>query len=257
MTATVIVPVYRLPLRPDEAASLERTCSVLADRPVTIVKPRRLDASPLTDRYPALRVESFDDDYFDGIAGYNRLMLSTEFYERFLEWDYLLICQLDAWVFRDELADWCRRGYDSIGAPWLARPVYRWPPIAAWMRFRRQRAQRTGQKLRQSLFDCVGNGGFSLRRTQSFYDAARKHSDRIAWYLAQERSHFYNEDVFWATEVPEFSRPGAEEAVRFAFDTNPAYAYRLTGGRLPFGCHGWGKRKMRRFWKPFIPTTED
>lgn len=51
-------------------------------------------------------------------------MLSAEFYERFLAWDYILLCQTDAFVFRDELADWCARGYDYIGAPWPLRPIY-------------------------------------------------------------------------------------------------------------------------------------
>jgi len=257
MTATVIIPLYRLPLPAQEAASLEQTCKVLADWPITLVKPRRLDVGELTAKYPSLRVESFDDDYFEGIAGYNRLMLSAEFYKRFLAWDYLLICQLDAWVFRDELRDWCERGYDSIGAPWLARPVYRWPIVSAWMKARHERALRAGRLSRQSLHGGVGNGGFSLRRVERFYAATQKHSDRITYYLTQERSHFYNEDVFWATEVPEFRRPAATEAVFFAFDTHPSYAYRLTGGRLPFGCHGWGKRKMRRFWKAFIPNQTE
>ena len=44
----------------------------------------------------------------------------------------------------------------------------------------------------------------------------------------------------------------AEEALAFAFDTTPAYCFRLTGGRLPMGCHSWSKRKMYRFWRRFI-----
>lgn len=46
-------------------------------------------------------------------------MLTKEFYLRFRQWEYLLIYQLDAYVFQDELMDWCNKGYDYIGAPFL------------------------------------------------------------------------------------------------------------------------------------------
>jgi hypothetical protein len=45
--------------------------------------------------------------------------LSEEFYQAFTDFEFMLIYQLDAFVFRDELADWCRSGYEYIGAPWL------------------------------------------------------------------------------------------------------------------------------------------
>ena len=31
----------------------------------------------------------------------------------------MLIYQLDAYVFKDELLNWANKGYDYIGAPWL------------------------------------------------------------------------------------------------------------------------------------------
>ena len=77
-------------------------------------------------------METFDPAYFTSIQGYNRLLLSTEFYQRFLGSAYLLICQLDVFVFRDELAGWVARGYDYVGAPWVSstagqRPASTWP----------------------------------------------------------------------------------------------------------------------------------
>ncbi len=67
----------------------------------------------------------------------------------------------------------------------------------------------------------------------------REQADRINFYLAQDRHHLYNEDVFWATEATGFIYPEAMEAIRFAFDKYPAYCYKLTGGQLPFDAiHG-------------------
>ena len=100
--------------------------------------------------------------------------------------------------------------------------------------------------------EWLGNGGLSLRRTAAFIGACRRYADRAAEYLAV-RSHLYNEDVFWATVPDNFRYPTPEEALAFAFDTTPAYCYRLTGGRLPMGCHSWSKPRMYRFWRRFIP----
>lgn len=252
MNTRVVIPVYRLPLSENEAASLHQACTVLRDWPLVIVKPETLDISSLTDAYPFLQAESFDDGFFKGIAGYNRLMLSAGFYERFLTSEYILIYQLDAWIFRDELRQWCEKGCDYIGAPWLQKPVYRLPLIASWMRMRHRKLLRAGRKSKQSLYDKIGNGGFSLRKVESHYRAIQNHSAVIEHYLSQERSHFYHEDVFWATEVPEFAYPDPLEALLFSFDKYPRYCFRLTRGQLPFGCHGWDKRKMKKFWRPII-----
>lgn len=44
-------------------------------------------------------------------------MLSVNFYRSFKEYEFMLIYQLDSYVFRDELLDWCEKDYDYIGAP--------------------------------------------------------------------------------------------------------------------------------------------
>lgn len=44
-------------------------------------------------------------------------MLEADFYRRFGKYKYMLIYQLDAFVFSDKLLDFCEMGYDYIGAP--------------------------------------------------------------------------------------------------------------------------------------------
>lgn len=252
MQVAVIIPIYRLPLSDDERLSLDQVCHILKGYPLIAIHPVSLDLSPVLHDYPDLQAEEFDDSYFKGIAGYNQLMLSTECYGRFLKWDYILIYQLDAWVFRDELQAWCEKGYDYIGAPWLEKPVYRLPLIASFMRMRHKWLLKQGKPSPQSFYNKIGNGGLSLRRVKSHYAATSEYKNLIDSFLSKPRSHFFNEDVFWATQLPEFVYPDAREALLFAFDKYPAYCYRLTNGQLPFGCHGWNKRKMKRFWTPII-----
>lgn len=50
----------------------------------------------------------FHENYFKSIDGYNKLMLSPSFYKAFSNYEYILIYQLDAWVFKDELQYWCK-----------------------------------------------------------------------------------------------------------------------------------------------------
>jgi hypothetical protein len=251
-TVSVIIPLYSAQLSELELKSLAQAYQVLRAYPLIIVKPESLDVSDILRAFPGISVCSFADACFKGIEGYNRLMLSSFFYKRFLESEYILIYQLDAFVFRDELPEWCAKDYDYIGAPWLEKPVYRWPLISACRYRLHQWKIRRGKLSKQSLYNKVGNGGFSLRKTASHYRAIQIHEESIAYFLAQKHSHFFHEDVFWATQVPEFHYPEVREALRFSFDKYPAYCYRLNEKQLPFGCHAWYKRKMKHFWRPII-----
>lgn len=249
----VAIPIYRSSLEEVEKIALQRVCDVLGEYPLVIVKPRSLDLSEIIQHYPSLSLKSFPDYYFKGIAGYNRLMLSDEFYGAFSDAKYVLLYQLDAYVFTDELKAWCDKGYDYVAAPWLKRPLYNLPIISSWMRLMLKRARSSGKRSKQDLYDKIGNGGFSLRKVDSFRRVLREQSAQVEHYLAQPRHHLFNEDVFWALEPKGFNYPSPREAIKFSFDKYPAYCFKLNGGELPFGCHAWFKRKMRGFWRKFIP----
>ncbi len=153
----VVVPVYRASLTREEEISLRRTCMVFGERRrIVVVQPYGLDLSGLADKHPCLQFETFPPDYFSGIRGYNRLMTSKTFYGRFADYEYILIVQLDAYIFRDELDEWCVRGYDYVGAPWLQRLAYRVPPLS-WIR-RRKDCKRVARGLfaKASLYGRVG-----------------------------------------------------------------------------------------------------
>ncbi|MDR1403013.1 MAG: hypothetical protein LBJ60_04845 [Tannerellaceae bacterium] len=247
----VVIPVYKYFLSDLEKRSLRRAYSVLRDYPLIVVKPESLDVSDCLAAFPLITVQSFDDRFFTDISAYNRLMTSTCFYERFLDSKYILIYQLDAYVLRDELTEWCMYDFDYIGAPWLKKPVYNLPVISQIMRLCLKYDQYAKKPNKQTLYNKVGNGGFSLRKVERHYLATKKYEAEIERFLAQKRRHMYNEDVFWATR-PEFYYPDALKALAFAYDKYPALSYKLTAGQLPFGCHAWYKRKMRRFWKDII-----
>ena len=216
-TVQVIIPIYKANLSPLEKQSLKQIYEQLNCYPRVVIKPASLDLSQLQQEFPALEFVSFEDSFFQGISGYNRLMLSSSFYEYFLDkTTYLLIAQLDAYIFRDELAAWCAKGYDYIGAPWLQKPIYRMPVVQQIMQLSLSLDRLKGKPSKQQLYNKVGNGGLSLRKTESHYRIACQMKEQIAFYLSQKRHHLYNEDVFWATEPTDFQYPEVMEALQFA-----------------------------------------
>ncbi|MBR5102210.1 MAG: hypothetical protein IK092_03730, partial [Muribaculaceae bacterium] len=211
---TVVIPLYTLNLNVNELLSLRQCFSVLGNHDIAIVKPHSLDVSALPELIggnPKFRVEEFDDSYFAGREGYNRMMLSAEFYSRFLTSRYIFIHQTDVYVFRDELERWCLKGYDYVGAPWL-------PAIGDVKGF---------NMLRRFVYDCrrlngrltpgfhsinlkykVGNGGCSLRHVEHTHHAACILATSIAEVAAYSSRTENFEDVFWSVRVNELS-PGA------------------------------------------------
>ena len=258
----VIIPVYKSTLNESEYLSLLQCYKILGKtHQICIVSNSYVDTISLqllayeTNSH-FLRM-NFDKTFFDSIAGYNQLMLSPEFYRRFSKYEYMLIYQLDAWVFSDELDYWCSLGYDYIGAPWVETDG--------------------NGKLH---LGGVGNGGFSLRRVRHFMDIlshkgpVRRAKDiRIdSWLkallykplfaigyqnnLSYMRSNLTTyEDIFlsiYLDGTPLAShRPDPLTAARFAFEQHPSFLYQQTN-KLPFGCHAWLKYEYEEFWKDKI-----
>jgi len=257
----VVIPVYQAELSPPEQVALDRCIAVLGSHPIVVVKPERLRLDGLFSRHPNLLRENFRDEFFAGVKGYNRLLLSDEFYARFAAYEFMLIHQLDSFVFSDQLLNWCSRGYDYIGAPWL-------PPGQVASRIRqaliavRRRCYRLLARSARSKYPgtrpqftySAGNGGFSLRRIAAMRRALAELDQRAERYrLAATRG--WQEDIFFSIEANRYRThiriPGAREAAHFSWETNPGVAAQLTKGALPFGCHGWNKLH-RDEWRPIF-----
>jgi hypothetical protein len=244
----VVIPIYKNNLDAFEEIALEQCLRVLKQHRIFIVKPHSLHLDILND-HNRIDYVSFDDSYFESRHGYNQLMLSDGFYERFLGFQYILIYQLDAFVFADNLLEWCEKGYDYIGAPWLRSHKY--IDVFKALKSRLLIAVHTWFNIKQPNSDLptdiqfenkVGNGGLSLRRVQKFYDVCKQYKSRLTKYL-DRTEHYFNEDVWWGVELNRKSNflriPDYKKAIFFSFENEPERGWELTGGELPFGCHAW------------------
>ena len=205
--AAVVIPIYKEELDDLEKISLARVRKVLKNYPLIFFAPEGKN-------FPYLQAGDmliqFHPQYFRNVETYSRLLTSPFFYEPFLAFDYILIYQLDAFVFYDALEDFCRLDYDYIGAAW---------PIS-WSGFKVPR---------------VGNGGFSLRKVEACYN------------LLASRTNFDNafEDAFFAisgaSDELDFHIAPVEVANLFSMEHYPDRCFKRLGNKLPFGCHAWTK----------------
>jgi len=260
-TVCVVVPIYSTQLKPTESVSLDRCMSMLGAHPITFVRPHHLNIDQLTNKYPQTTSESFRSEFFDGVQGYNNMMLSDEFYARFSNYEFVLIHQLDAFIFSDQLLQWCARDYDYIGAPWLPKGnaptlVHRMALSVRrkWYRLFDVHNRHSGYTHDVQLRYSVGNGGLSLRRVAKMREVLAALDVRAQPYRLGLRSS-WGEDLFFSIEAnryrPNVRLPPVTEAARFAWETNPKAAAQLTGGQLPFGCHAWNKRHSDE-WRPLF-----
>ena len=268
----VVVPVARFPLTADEEISVRHLRKHLGGFDRYMIGPRSLPKE-----FYDFKLKRLPEEYFTGVFEYNRLLLTEKFYRAFAAYEYILIYQLDCLVFAGDLEEWCRKGWDYVGAPWL----------------------RNLDKPEEG-FLAVGNGGFSLRRVRSALAVFRSKrpvedpemrgadpgklrfvyerlgaGSTLAQFIRRTKTwlhrrgyknsvsrraqhlahHNYHEDYFWAYEaaryVDHFRIPTPREALDFSFETAPRYCLVANSGRMPFGCHAWTKHD-RAFWEQFL-----
>jgi hypothetical protein len=244
MKSIVVIPVYREKLTELEKASLIQVHKILNKHDFALVCPTDLDAREYEKLLNGFgikyRIERFDGKYFKSTKTYNLLMLDVNFYKRFAAYDYVLIYQLDSYVFRDELDYWCEQGYDFIGAPWNRFDLLR-------------------NKLH--ILKPGVNGGFSLRKIPSFIKVleATDSGGTAKKIMRDFIKSGKNEDGFFswcAVKIdPAFKMAPLSVAAHFSFERKPEKLFKMTNGELPFGCHAWA-RYNPRFWKKFINNKD-
>lgn len=268
----IVVPIYQNKISDSEQKSLLQCFKILGKYPVRFVCPKNFDISLyeqlLQGNNYDFSFERFDDKYFKSVPSYSKLMLTKNFYKRFTEYEFMLIYQLDAWVFNDELEYWCNQNYDYIGAPWFE-------------------GYDTANN-NSNLLPIAGNGGFSLRKISSIlkvlnvnlkrpksfkniYDACskRKKISKILNIPVYFLKFISQKELFlpvWKTTklyediaYVEFAQKAwndfrlapPEVALQFSFETQPKRLYEMNNNKLPFGCHAW-KKYEPEFWKEFI-----
>lgn len=225
----ILVPVYQAVLPGIEAFSLRHSLAQLRPgREVRFIAPASLDMRWYEARFPGLPVDRFDDASFASIPGYNRLLMSVAFYERYLAWEFMLILQTDAIVLRDDLDRWCALPYDYVGAPW---------PDGVQIKVQLDQFQ---GDLAKQVKVHVGNGGLSLRRNSACIDLIHEFPQAVGFFDKTGSS----EDLFFSimgTLSERWMMPNEMVAARFSLELKPELYHAQMGGQAPMGGHAWWK----------------
>jgi hypothetical protein len=263
LVAIVVAHSNRAYITPSEEISLRHLNHYLGKYDKYLLIPKSLEFE-----LPGLIIKPFDDGFFGSVDAHKQMLFSSEYYQAFADYKYILTYHLDALVFSDQLEQWCDRDYDFIGAPWVKHPD---SPNAGMV-----------------YEGKVGNSGFSLKKVSTFLKIL--HSPIFAFdpseYWASRHAHkplpqrllnfpkrllmysrrFNNlrfeldrwtqpEELFLIDRAshyyPDFRVPEVEEALRFAFEIVPRYCFKLNNHELPFGCHAW-ERYDKSFWEPYL-----
>ena len=229
----VVIPFYKNSLSTFEKISLDQCRKILKNYPIYFALPKSIQADYLEKDD---QVIYFEDHCFASIDSYNELVSSIEFYEKFILYDYVLFHQLDAYIFKDELKEWCLKGFDYIGAPKLKRKHFKEKSPIQW-----------------PVFDPIlFNGGLSLRRIKPIIQYLKVYHLLYSRWPGNEDMLFscYSKRIFPLRFM--LKLPTWREGLAFAFEKNPQISFHLLGDSLPFGCHAWEKYNPE-FWKKFIP----
>lgn len=267
MKSAVVIPVYKEKLSENELKSFRQCLKILKAHEIFLVTNESVDLfiynKIAAEECKSFKILNFDVLYFDSINGYNKLMLSKTFYLSFTAFEYILLYQLDAYVFSDELDYWCSLGYDYIGAP-----LFKFKKGTEYTR----------------KFIGIGNGGLSLRKIS--YCLKVLHFPKYFPFInpiglligcselkgvlkfpfklfgVRNNLHFFqnsgviNEDMVFSIFAKHSwfraTLPNFKLALKFAFEVHPGYLYQLNGERLPFCCHAYEKYEYTTFWNQYI-----
>lgn len=268
----IAIPIYKNTLCKEEQISLQQVLTVLKKYPIYFIAPKQLDINVyknfFIDNKTKFRIKRFSNLNFVSTESYNKLLLNPVFYLSFIRYKYILLYQLDAFVFKDQLAKWCEYGYDFVGAPFF---------------------EGFKEGLPNSKFYGVGNGGFSFRnnykalycllrfkrinkrktsfryfleKNKGFKRRVKKFPGFIKKYLFTNNTFWLfndynkNEDIFWGIVAPKLYKrykvPSYKVALEFSFEVNAPKLYEELG-HLPFGCHGW-YTYHQHFWRKIISS---
>lgn len=267
----VLIPIYKdfTNLSINEIKSIEQCLKILKNYKICFIFPEKINTDNFQHffRLKTVFFKKFSNIYFESKDSYSLLLVSYFFYNTFKDYEYVLIYQPDAYIFRDNFEELFLKNYSYIGAPWL-------------------------KILSNDLLQitAVGNGGFSLRNTNDmlrvlnkiiilkklykFYSAFRlkkicSYGFLLHFSLIPYLYHFrvnkftyylslniiINEDNYWCNWVsnvfPDFKIAPIEEAIKFSFECYPSFLFKCNNYNLPTGCHAWEINEPF-FWENYI-----
>lgn len=244
----IITPIYKETPDPIEIISLQRLNNIIGNKnyDVYFVTHNELNIDKYISLYPNAKISYFDKYFFQNTATYSQLCMNYNLYSTYKEYEYLFIYQTDCYLLRDEFSLFCN-GYDYIGAP-VCSTDCGWPTV------------KTVNGVQQ-YSPIIGNGGFSVRKIETFLDITDPNGDfRKSVQLTDELiKELLWEDLFICVELPKFydiNIAPLKVGYEFAWDMSVDVIYNYFNiTKFPMCIHAWDKNI--RFWQDKLDELKD
>ncbi|MDP3312576.1 DUF5672 family protein [Lutibacter sp.] len=267
----VIIPIYKTDLNDLEIQSVRQCVEILSDYSIYFIGPKNLNVDFHKNKFPEIKnFIFFEENYFKGIAGYNKLMLSFDFYKAFKKHKFMLIYQTDCYVFKDELLVWAEKNFDYIGGVWydnyLGNPylgAQLWHPGNGGLSLRKIKpiVELLASKKRLKNWNQLLNEKKKLKELSifSFLKSLFLLPMNLIGYKNNCSYHAMtynlNEDNYFmelSLRYNKLKTPSVEEALGFSWDREPEFLLNILK-RLPFACHAWFRNDThykgnKEFW---------
>lgn len=231
--AAVLIPIFQVPLHDLEKESLRSCNDHLGDFPLFfLVSESEKNRDELLSLCPCAKFIALDARYFANRRSYAKLLLSPTFYEEWGWARYILLLETSIIINRNELAYWCRQGYDLI-------------QLSAGERLKPNWRQRLAKLANPASLLTAGNdevvnygqySALSLRKVETFTKLTRQKSRSVHRFLSSSVP-LWNDSLFWELYsnrwFPDLLVPNAISRNRFVLPNQKEHAGMVESDR-PF-----------------------
>jgi hypothetical protein len=183
----IATPVYQETMQSAELMRLSITIHNNPSVDHVFFCPNDLNTKKLEKLFTNSQWLRFPNHHFDSIRTYSKLMLTSSFYKRFIDYEYLVISQLDSVVTRELTKD-IFKNYDYVGAAWESS-------ISAFSIGKRLFLNSGKYKFLPNRSFSVGNGGLSIRKVKSLIEITEKIQNPFFKFIGLGTNTDLNEDV--------------------------------------------------------------
>jgi hypothetical protein len=228
MNLAIITPTHKSLISTEEHKRLTISLRTNFSAPHFFVIPDSLDTRNISMLFPNSKFEKFNDTFFSSIYNFNYLMLDPSFYERFIEFDYVLICQFDAFLVKS-IEPILKNDFTYLGPSW--NPSIYVTKFRSKLYFNRIRFSSPISYKLQS-----GTGGLSLRKTRKLYELLTTVNKSSFYNSVIGKNRNANEDILITYILNKFGYPivSKEIADTFFIESTPRNQYNINN---IFGFH--------------------
>lgn len=240
----VVIPTHKNKFSPVEKYCINKTIGTLRGWDIFFIIPESLDSSPSQYFFEVESVR-FPDEHFETVDEYNKFRLSPKFYEKFVLYERLLICEPDAIVISDQIENWVERSIDYVGAPWFnlltMRPNFKSRPDLNGIQYKLD----------------VGNGGLCMVNPRAILHIFRKHVGLLSDFSSRSGGQLNSDALLAFIGVIDagFKVASRDVAIEFSLELD-AGRILSDSGKIPMGFHAMYKYDPV-LWKYIFPDSPD